>query len=87
MKIADRYIFSLTLTYSFTTFFISFFSGSTLDVYISVYTVEYFIITLLHSQFNSQSKKIMNSTGYVLFSIFILIIAFKVIEIIGGGIA
>ncbi|MCW4025650.1 MAG: hypothetical protein NWF01_11570 [Candidatus Bathyarchaeota archaeon] len=85
MKTTDRYLFSLTLTYTFTTFFISFFSGNTLDLYISVYIVEYFIITLLHGQFNPRNQKIINITGYALFSIFLLIVAFKVLEILGGG--
>jgi hypothetical protein len=52
---------------------------------VSVYIVEYFIITLLHSPFNSKTQKVTNWIGYALFAVFIFIVAVKVLEILGGS--
>lgn len=64
---------------------LSFFSASTLDLYISVFTVEYFILTLLHSPMNPKTQRVTNFLGYGLFGVFLLIVAFKVLEILGAS--
>jgi hypothetical protein len=84
LKIAERYIFSLTITYALTTFALSFYNASGLDLFVSVYVVEYFILTLLHSPFNMKTQKATNLIGYSLFGIFIIIVALKVLEILIG---
>jgi hypothetical protein len=52
---------------------------------VSVYIVEYFILTLLHSPLNSKSQKVTNLIGYVLLGVFIFIVAAKVLQILGGS--
>jgi hypothetical protein len=84
LKIAERYILSLTITYALTTFALSFYAASGLDLFVSIYIVEYFILTLLHSPFNVKTQKTTNLIGYSLFGIFIIIVALKVLEILIG---
>lgn len=75
----------MTVCYTLTTFALSFYSGSGLDLYISVFIVEYFILTLLHSPLNPKTQKVTNLVGYALFGVFVVIVAFKVLEILGVG--
>lgn len=67
-----------------TTVALSTYGPSGLDLYVSLYILEYFILTLLHSPFNSRTQKIIDSTGYVLFATFLTIVALKVLEILIG---
>ncbi len=60
-------------------------AASTLDLYVSVYIVEYFILTLLHSPLNSETQKVTNLVGYGLFGVFALIVGLKVIDILGAS--
>lgn len=85
MRVPERYLLSLTVTFSVTTVLLSFYSSSTLDLYLSVYTVEYFILTLLNSPLKPKTQRITNFLGYGLFVVFIAIVALKVFEILGAS--
>lgn len=67
-----------------TTVALSTYGPSGLDLYVSLYILEYFILTLLHSPFNLRAQKIIDTTGYVLFAIFVIIVTLKVLEILIG---
>jgi len=67
-----------------TTVALSAYGPSGLDLYVSLYIVEYFILTLLHSPFNPRAQKIISITSYVLFAVFLIIVALKVLEILIG---
>jgi hypothetical protein len=84
LKISERYIISLTSAYALTTFALSFYTASGLDLFVSLYIVEYFILTLLHSPFNPKAQKSINIIGYALFAVFIVIVTLKVLEILVG---
>jgi hypothetical protein len=84
LKISERYIISLTTTYALTTFALSFYTASGLDLFVSLYIVEYFILTLLHSPFNPKAQKTVNIIGYALFAVFIVIVVLKVLQILVG---
>ena len=86
LKVAERYLFSLAATYGLSTFFLAFFSSNTLDLYVSVFIVEYFIVTLLHTPLNPKIQKVTGLLGYGLFAVFVLIVSFKVFEILGVGV-
>jgi hypothetical protein len=68
-----------------TTVSLSFYSANSLDLYVSLYIVEYFILTLLHSPFNLRAQKTINILGYVLFVVFIFIVTIKVLDILVVG--
>jgi hypothetical protein len=83
MRTQERYLLSLAVTYSVTNFILAL-NNASLDLYISVFIVEYFILTLLNSPLYPKAQKITNIVGYVLFGVFIVIVAFKIVEILGG---
>lgn len=85
MRTPERYLISLTLTYAFTTVALTFLNANQLDLFISVYIVEYFILTLLHAPFKPKIQKTLNLMGYLLFAVFIVIVALKVMEILFGA--
>ena len=85
LRITDRYLLSVAVTYAFTTFALSFYAASGLDLYVSLYIVEFFILTLLHSPFNGKTQRIVNFTGYGLFIVFVVIVALKVLQILVGS--
>jgi membrane-associated protease RseP (regulator of RpoE activity) len=67
-----------------TTAALSAFNESRLDLYVSLYILEYFVATLLHSPLNPRSQKVLNALGYALFAVFMAIVALKVLEILFG---
>jgi hypothetical protein len=83
--VPERYLLSLSVCFACTTVALSFYSSSTLDLYVSVFIVEYFIVTLLHSPLNPRTQKVTNFVGYGLFGVFVLIVALKVLEILGAS--
>jgi hypothetical protein len=83
MRTQERYLLSLAVTYSVTNFILAL-NNASLDLYISVFIVEYFILTLLNSPLYPKAQKITNMIGYALFSVFIVIVTLKLLEIVGG---
>lgn len=83
MRTQDRYLLSLAITYAVTNFLLALNSAS-LDLYVSVFIVEFFVLTLLNSPLYPMAQKVTSLIGYVLFGVFILIVALKVLEILGG---
>jgi hypothetical protein len=76
-------LLSIAITYAVTNVVLSFFSAVSLDLYASVYIVEYFIVTLLHSPLNHRTQRLTNRIGYALFSFFALMVVIKVLQIVG----
>jgi hypothetical protein len=85
LRITERYLLSLAAMFSFTTFALSFYVASGLDLYVSIYIVEFFILTLLHSPFNAKMQRTVNFMGYGLFGVFVVIVALKVLQILAGN--
>ena len=85
MRVPERYLLSLTITYAVTTVLLSLYSGNSLDLYVSVYIVEYFILTLLNSPLKPKTQRITNFIGYGLFGVFMFIVALKIVEILGAS--
>lgn len=84
MSIPERCLVSLAIVYMLTTSALSALGESRLDLYISVYILEYFVITLLHSPLNPRTQRVLNVFGYGLFAVFMIIVALKVLEILLG---
>lgn len=85
MRVSDRYVISLTLAYMLTTVSLSAYGENRLDLYVSLYILEYFVFTLLHAPFNPRSRKVLDMVGYVFFALFITIVASRVMEILFGA--
>jgi hypothetical protein len=84
MRINERYILSLTSAFALGTFALALFDVIQLDLYISVYIIEYFIITLLHSPLKPRAGRILDIIGYALFVVFVVIVALRVWDILFG---
>ena len=84
MRLSERYLFSMAVAFSLTTTILLAFNEDRLDLYLSVYIIEYFIITLLHSPMKPKTARMLDATGYVLFAVFAVIVAMKVWEILFG---
>jgi len=74
----------MAVAFSATTAILSAFNEDRLDLYLSIYIIEYFIITLLHSPLKPKASRMLDFTGYVLFAVFAVIVALKVWEILFG---
>lgn len=85
MRLNERYIFSMAVAYSLTTAILAAFNEDRLDLYLSVYIIEYFILTLLHSPLKPKTSRMLDATGYILFAIFVVIVAMDVWKILFGG--
>ncbi len=77
----ERYLTSVAVTYMFTTVALSFLSVNNLDLYVSLYILEYFTLTLLHSPLQPKTQKTLNLLSYALFAVFLVIFMLKVLEI------
>ena len=55
-----------------------------LDLYVSMFALEYFISIALHGPFKPKVGLYMNVIGYFLLAVFSLIVAARVIEILYG---
>lgn len=84
MRKQERYLLSLAITYTVTNFLLALNSAS-LNLYVSVFIVEYFLLTLLNSPLYPKAQKLANLIGYALFGVFVVIVALKIAEILGGG--
>ena len=84
MRIYNRYILWLTALFMLTTVILSAYGQKRLDIYFSVYLIEYLVLTLLYVYFNPRARRVLNAVGYVLFLGFMSIVVTKVLEILLG---
>jgi hypothetical protein len=85
VRLNERYIFSMAAAYALTTAILAAFNEDRLDLYLSVYIIEYFILTLLHSPLKPKTSRMLDAIGYALFALFVVIVAMDVWEILFGG--
>jgi hypothetical protein len=85
LRAHERYLLSLASVYAGTNFVFSFYSGMRFDLYISVFIVEYFILTLLNPQLDPKIQRSTNWISYVLFALFTVIVTTKFLEIVGAS--
>lgn len=74
----------MTVTFLFTNLVLGVFGQTSLDIYVSVFVLEYFVLTLLHPNMNSRIQKFLNFLGVGLFVVFVFIVAVKVLETLFG---
>ena len=84
MRAHEWYVLSLAVSFALATFVLSLFNETQLDLYVSVYIIEYFILTLLQSPLKQKTSRLLDYTGYVLFIVFVVIVALRVWAILFG---
>ena len=75
----------MTVTFLFTNLVLGVFGQTSLDLYVSVFILEYFVLTLLHPNMNSKIQRFLNFLGVGLFVVFVFIVAVKVLETLFGA--
>ena len=84
MRIYNKYILSLVLASSLINALLAFLGQNDLGVYFIINIIAYLAITLLYAYLNPRARRTLNTIGIVLFAGFMLIIIFKVMEILPG---
>ncbi len=82
MRIYNRLIISLALAFAIINTVLAFFGQKDISVYFVVDAIAYLIITLLYTSLNPRSRSALNGLSLVIFAGFLVIVAFKVIEVL-----
>ncbi len=83
MRIYNRYIISLVLAFGGINSILAATDQEKLDVYFTVNLIAYLVISLLYVYFNPRARRLLSTIGVVLFGGFLVIVAIKVMEILG----
>ncbi len=84
MKIYNRFLFVLALSFLLTTVILAAYGENRLDLYYSLYLIEGLVVTELFIYLHPKAKGNLSKILWILFSGFILIVVRKVLEILGG---
>ena len=82
MRIYDRYLISLAITFGIVNSILAFVGQKKLDVYFTINLIAYLVISLLFVYLNPRARGLLSAVGIVLFGGFLVIVALKVIEIL-----
>lgn len=87
MTLYDRYLTTLALLFTVTTCLLAVYGQQQLDLYFSLYVIETLTATLIFSHLHPRARLRLRLIGFVLFGGFLVIVALKVLEILGlsGG--
>lgn len=83
MRIYNKYIISLVLAFGAIDSILAAQGQEKLDVYFTVNLIAYLVVSLLYVYFNPRARRLLNIIGIVLFGGFLVIVAFKVMEVLG----
>lgn len=84
MEVWERLIILLTAFFTSTIVILSTLGENRLDVYISLFILEYFVAIALNTPLKRRVNQYLNLISIILFSVFSLIVAARVIEILYG---
>lgn len=87
MRLYNRYLTALAMLFSATTVVLAVYNQQRLDLYFSVYLIEYLVATLLFASLSPKAHRLLNIMGFVLFAGFLFIVVIKVLEILLGAVA
>ena len=86
MTLYSRYLLTLALIFMGTTVLLAAYNQHNLDLYFSLYLIEYLAATLVFAYLHPRARQILNIMGIILFAGFLVIVAMKVLEsLIGRG--
>jgi hypothetical protein len=81
----NRYLMTLAVLFTLSTTILAAYGQNKLDAYFTVYVIEYLIATLLFVYLDPRARRLLDAMGYVLFGGFMVIVIFKVVEILRGA--
>jgi len=82
MRPYNRYLLALAAVFTLSTTLLAAYGQDKLDAYFTTYVIEYLIVTLLFVYLDSRARRFLDGLGYVLFGGFLVIVLFKVLEIL-----
>ena len=81
MRIYNKYVVSLALAACLVNTSLAFWGQNDLGLYFTVNIITYLIITLLYVYISPRARRVLNTTGIVLFAGFMVIVVLTVMEI------
>lgn len=84
MRIYNKYIISLALASCLINTMLAFSGQNDFGVYFTVNIIAYLMITVLYVYLNPRARRALDTIGIVLFAGFMVIVIFKVMEILSG---
>ncbi len=82
MRVYNRYLTTLAMLFTAATVLLAAYGQQALDLYFSIYLIEYLATTLLFAYLNPSARRLLNIMGFILFGGFLGIVAIKVVEIL-----
>jgi hypothetical protein len=82
MRIYNRYLLVLATAFTLSTTLLATYGQDRLDAYFTAYVIEYLVVTLLFVYLDQRTRRLLDGLGYVLFGGFLMIVLFKVLEIL-----
>lgn len=82
MRIYNRLIISLVLAFSLINILLAFLGQNDIQVYFIANTLAYLVITVLYVYLNPRARGALNAVSAVIFTGFLVVVAFKVVEIL-----
>ncbi len=82
MRIYNRYLLVLAAAFTLSTTLLAGYGQDKLDAYFTAYVIEYLVVTLLFVYLDSRTRRLLDWLGYALFGGFLVIVLFKVLEIL-----
>lgn len=84
MRIYNKYVVFLVLALGLINTLLAFFDQNDLTIYFTVNIIAYLVITLLFVYLNPRARRALNTVSAVLFTGFMVIVVFKIIEVLSG---
>jgi hypothetical protein len=85
VSVYDRYLATLALLFTATTVLLAAYSQHPLDLYFSLYLIEYLAVTLVFAYLHPEARRQLSFLGCFLFAGFVVIVAMKVFQILLKG--
>ena len=82
MRIYNRLIISLVAALSLINIVLAFLGQNDIGVYFVLNAIAYLVITLLYVYLNPRARGALNAVSAVIFTGFLVVVAFKVVEIL-----
>ncbi|MDP2948055.1 MAG: hypothetical protein Q8P22_00765 [Chloroflexota bacterium] len=83
MTLYNRYVATLAVLFTSTTVVLAVYNQQRLDLYFSLYLIEYLASTLLFVYLKPRARRLLNMMGYVLFGGFTVVVAMRMGQILG----
>jgi len=84
LRIYNRYIIFLALVFCLINTLLAFFGQNDFEIYVTINLFAYLVITLLYVYLNPRARRALNTVVGVFFAGFVVIVTFKVMEILSG---